>query len=384
MKTSNFHSVSIIGASGFVGLRATEILSSMPDWTVRPIVRSASSLAVIARQRLDWRISDLLQAKPLAEALRGSAVCVHAAIGDASQIVRMARETYRACALAGVRRLVWLSSASVHGQNAAPGTTDETPLRDDQPLVYNNAKVRAEWVLDRLARNGKVEVVHLRPSVVFGPRSRWITDAAAEIRAGHAAWLNGGRGICNTIYIDNLVEAIRLAAIVPGIAGQAFLVGDAETVTWSEFLETIAEHFGVGRSGFTNLPIPSFSAERESRLQALTLTPAYGRLAGLLPGRFKRLAKGILGAWPQPATPPSVWTLRATGESPRLTHELALLQQCTWKLPHSRASQLLGYQPPISFIEGMARSLAWLDFAEGRFSLNGNKQSALVPTRRTF
>jgi nucleoside-diphosphate-sugar epimerase len=358
--------LALIGANGFIGLRTTELFTARPDVALVPLVRSPSSLAVLARQPLAWRITSFVQEAPLAAALKGCEVCVHAAIGDAAQIVRMAEVTYRACAAAGVRRLVWLSSASVHGQNPAPGTDDTTPLRDDLPIIYNNAKVRAEWALEKLARDGRVEVVRLRPGVVFGPRSRWIADPAAELRAGRAGWLNGGAGICNSIYVDNLVEAIRLAAFTPGIAGAAFIVGDAETVTWREFLVPIAQHLGLAAGAFAELPVPTFAAERESKLAAFTLTPAYGKVTGLMPDRVKRLTKALLRAWPAPPPPGTVWTRRPTTPPPALTHELALLQQCTWKLPHARATERLGYAPPVAFAAGLRRSLAWLDFAEGR------------------
>jgi nucleoside-diphosphate-sugar epimerase len=174
--------IALIGANGFIGLRTTEILSTRSDLTLIPFVRSPSSLAVLARQPLEWRITSFTDVAPLAAALKGCDVCIHAAIGDASQIVRMAEVTYQACAAAGVRRLVWLSSASVHSQNCAPGTDESSPLHDQHPLSYNNAKVRAEWALAKLARDKRVEVVRLRPGVVFGPRSRWITDPAAELR----------------------------------------------------------------------------------------------------------------------------------------------------------------------------------------------------------
>jgi 2-alkyl-3-oxoalkanoate reductase len=358
--------IAVIGANGFIGLRVTELLGARTDLSLVPLVRSPSSLAVLARQRLDWRITSFAAAAPLAAALAGCAICVHAAIGDAGQIVRMAGTAYHACAAAGVRRLIWLSSASVHGQDCPPGTDESSPLHDHQPLAYNNAKVRAEWALQKLARDGRVEVILLRPGVVFGPRSRWIADAAADLRHGRAGWLNGGRGICNSVYVDNLVEAIRLAALAPGPRAGAFLVGDAETVTWRDFLLPIARHLGRDTPAFADLPLPSFAPEHESRLTALTLTPAYGRIGRLVPARLKRLVKGLQRAWPEPVPLAGAWTLRVTAPLPQLTQELALLQQCTWKLPHGRAARELGYEPRIAFAEGLRRSLAWLDFAERR------------------
>ncbi len=354
----------VVGASGFIGLRTVELLSDRTDCAVVPVVRTAASLAVLARQRLDWRIAGLLAPAPLAAALRGCSVCIHAAIGDAAQIVHMAEVAYRACAAGGVRRLVWLSSASVHGQDCAPGTDEASPLHDRHPLVYNNAKVRAERRLARLARDRRVEVVVLRPGVVFGPRSRWIADAAADLAAGRAAWLDGGRGVCNSIYVDNLVEAIRLAATVPAAAGEAFLVGDAETVTWADLLLPIAAHLGRNATVFHEVATAAITPERESRFAALTLTPAYARLTALVPARAKRLAKALAAAWATPPPPPNPWSFRgAPAAKSRLTTELTLLQRCRWKLPHAKASRILGYNPPVPFAEGLRRSLAWVDFA---------------------
>ena len=359
-------SIAVIGASGFIGLRTVELLGARDDLSLVPLVRSTASRAVLARQPLDWRITSFLEVAPLTSALEGCSVCVHAAIGDAAQIVRMAEVTYRACAAAGVHRLIWLSSASVHGQNCPPGTDEDSPLHDHHPLVYNNAKVRAEWALQKLARDGRVEVICLRPGVVFGPRSRWIADAANDIRRGRAGWIGGGRAICNSLYIDNLIEAIRQAVVAPGPLAGAYLLGDAETVTWREFLLPIAQHLGGDETAFADLPVPALVPEREDRLAALTLTPAYRRVGEFIPGRVKRVVKGVVRGWSDSVVPDDGWTLRTSRPLPRLTLEMALLQQCTWKLPHTRAARRLGYAPRVAFAEGLRRSLAWLDFSEGR------------------
>lgn len=358
--------VALIGASGFIGLRTTEILGARPDFRVTPVVRSPSSLAVLARQSLDWKICAFTDPVALGTALRGADACVHAAIGDPAQIVRMAAAAYRACAAAGVRRLVWLSSASVHGQNCDWGSDESSPLHDHHPLRYPNAKVRAEWCLQRLARDGRVTVVLLRPGVVFGPRSRWITEAAAGIAAGRAALHYHGRGICNSIYVDNLVEAIRLAATVPGLASGPLLVGDAETVMWRDFLLPIAWHLGRDESVFANLPPRPFAPERERLWARLTFHPAYARLTRLMSGRTKRVVKALVQAWRPPAAPADPWSPRPAPAGPQLTPENSLLQQCSWKLPLARAQQELGYAPPVTFAAGLRHSLAWLDFAEGR------------------
>ena len=129
------------------------------------------------------------------DALAGCDVLVHCVAGDAKTIVGAAGPAYAAAQRAGVRRLVYLSSGSVHGQAPAAGTDETTPLRDDQPIAYNNAKVRAERQLQKLRATGDVELVILRPGIVTGPRSYWVDElrvgvgrrhcVAGERRPGH-------------------------------------------------------------------------------------------------------------------------------------------------------------------------------------------------------
>lgn len=358
--------LAIIGANGFIGTRLVEMFHLGARHTVVPVVRRASGLALPARFAVDWRIGDALDVKSLATALQGCDAVVHAALGDPRQIEAMPAILCAAAAAARVPRVVYVSSATVHGQAPEPGTTEASPLHCRHALLYNNAKVRAERAFFAGCARHRLTGFALRPGVVFGPRSRWIADAAAGLRSGHGAWLYGGRGICNSIYVDNLVEAVDRALLAPGPGGEALLVGDAETVTWRDFLGPIARHLGLTDSAFTDLPVPSFAPEQESRLAAFTLSPAYGRLGPRVPERAKRLAKAVLRAWSSPPPAPEAWTLHPAPPRPRLTHELALLQQCTWKFPHDRAAARLGYRPTVAFAEGLRRSLAWLDFAEGR------------------
>lgn len=358
--------IAVIGANGFIGTRLVESLHLGGRHQVVPVVRRASGLALAARFALDWRLADALDVAALSAALAGCDAVVHAALGDPRQIEAMPPVLCAAAAAAGVNRLVYLSSAAVHGPAPAAGTTEDSALRCDHAMRYNNAKVRAEQAFFRGCARHHLAGFALRPGVVFGPRSRWIADVAADVREGRAGWLHAGRGICNTIYVDNLVAAVALAASAPAERAGPYLVGDAETVSWRDFIGGVARHVGRDPATIPDLPVPVFAPERESKFEAFTLTPAYGRLGRLLPPRAKRLVKGTLRAWPQPPDVADAWSLPDGPPGPVLTHEMALLLQCAWKLPHARATRLLGYAPPVAFAEGLRRSLAWLDFAEAR------------------
>jgi nucleoside-diphosphate-sugar epimerase len=349
--------VAIIGANGFVGTRLVEMFHLGDRHVVVPVVRRPSALALCARFDLPARIADALDVSALAAALAGCDAVVHVALGDPRQIEDMPAVLCAAAAAARVPRVVYLSSAAVHGPAPSPATTEASPLHTRHAMDYNNAKVRAERVFFRAAARHGLAGFALRPGIVFGPRSRWIADLADDLR-GRRAWLLGeGGGLCNTLYVDNLVEAVACCLLAPSGAAGAYLVGDAERVTWADLYHGVARSLGVAPPAFHRAP-----AERLARILAAPLAQA---ALPMIPSRLKRFGKRLATALIVPAAGPGAWSLPAA-PGPRITQELALLQQNTWRLPSSLAGRRLAYHPPVAFPAGLARSLAWLDFAEGR------------------
>jgi nucleoside-diphosphate-sugar epimerase len=354
----------VLGASGFVGSRFVEKLHLTGEASVRPIVRNFSSLARLARFDLDWRVTAVSDAPKLTGALEGCDVLLHSIVGDEPVILGSIPPVYEAAHRAGIRRIVYLSSSAVHGLAPPPSTTEETPLSDRQPFAYNNAKVRAEKLWAKVRATGNVEVVGLRPSIVFGPRSRWCSDLALEALAGTAYLLRGGTGICNTIYIDNLLQAIILAARAPEVDGHYFLVRDRETITWKDFYGPILGACGANAGDVHQVEAPEFRRSLKDRLAGLRGSPLLQMIKPLFPTAAIRVGKAALEALealPAPSEP-SPWP-RDEKPRPRLTAEMAALQQCDWRMPCAKAEKLLNYKPETSFSEGMERSIGWLKFA---------------------
>lgn len=348
-------SIAVVGASGFIGSRLVEMLHLEALAEPRPVVRRRAGLARSARFALRGRVADAFDTAALRSAFEGCDVVVHAVAGDRRTIVGTLEPTYRAAEDAGVHRLVYLSSASVHGQAPPPGTDEGSALSSRQSIPYNNSKVAAERKLRRLRQKGNVELVLLRPGIVFGPRSAWTGGLADELLSGEAYLVDGGAGICNTIYVDNLVRAILLAATVPGIDGEAFLLGDRETVTWADQYLPVVEALGMR---LADVPVVGFTRSRARRI-----SPRIRAAARSLPRPLRRRIRALGGARPGgtvSSRPP--WSMPApTG--PIVTEERALLHRCRYKLPWRKAETMLGYEPEISFSEGCRRSVGWLAFA---------------------
>jgi nucleoside-diphosphate-sugar epimerase len=355
----------VLGANGFIGTRITEMLGLSERVELRPIVRDYVSLARASRFDLDSRVANAFDQEALQIAFQGCDVVVHAVAGDIKTILGTLSPVYQAAQKAGVKRLVYLSSGSVHGQNPQPGTDERSALSAQQVLPYNNAKVRAERTLSKLRNRGDVELVILRPGIVFGPRSSWVINFADALLAGQASLLNRGKGICNSLYVDNLVHGIYLAATQPAIDRDVFLLGDQECVTWADIYRPIAEALEYE---LADLP-EGIVAEQDTkqalswfeRLEPIRVSKPMQRILSSVPHRFRVAAyRAYETIFERSGDSRPILPQHA---QPVISREMAMLYSCRYKVPHSKAARLLGYQPPVSFPEAVRRTVAWLTFA---------------------
>jgi nucleoside-diphosphate-sugar epimerase len=345
----------VVGANGFIGSRVVEVLHLERGARVRPVVRRASGLALSARFGIEGRIADAFDTRAMEAALSGCDVVVHAIAGDPRTIVRSVEPVYRAAEAAGCRRLVYLSSAMVHGQAPAPNVDETSPLAQRQVIPYNGAKVRAEKTLFGLRLRGKLEAVALRPGIVFGPRSSWIGDFADALLAGVAYLVGGGEGLCNAIYVDNLVHAIELAARIEKADGEAFLIGENERMSWRELYRPIVEAFGSDMSAVASPEIES--APRPSPKEILDALRLSQPVQSVLESLPQGLRRAIGALWSASGALPE------TPARPRPTIETALLHSSRNVPSFEKARSVLGYEPIVSRSDGIRRTISWLAFA---------------------
>jgi nucleoside-diphosphate-sugar epimerase len=303
----------------------------------------------------------------------------------------MSKAVYLAADKAGVRRLIVLSSASIYNQNPTSGTTEESPLPEKPATPYNANKIASDKIFRQLRSNGKTEIIFLMPGIVYGPRSQWIARVTNQIMEGTAYLIRGGEGICNAVYVDNLVEAVRLSLTAPGVDTESFFVSDSETVTWADFYRPVLSAFGATFEDvhFINDP-PVFNVSvRErmrQRVQEVAETRTILRVKPFVPPQLKKIYKTALHlALPSNDVVPDSWA-PPEQKRPNVTLEMSLLQQCAYKLPNAKAERVLRYYPTVSFAEGISKSVKWLEFAgylssseqqlpEGNYSYSTNRAS---------
>jgi len=347
--------VAVVGANGFVGSRLVEQWHLEGRAEVVPVVRRPEAAASALRLALDCRVADALDERGLAQAFAGCDAVVHAAAGARPFVTQSPARVARAAAEAGVSSVIYLSSMAVHGWDARPGTDEASPLPGRHPMPYNAWKGRGERALRRACRATGVRFVILRPGIVYGPRSQWIAGFARAVVDGSASVVAGGRGVCNGIYVDNLVHAVGLALEHEGAAGETFLVADDDALTWRMLYEPICRALGSSWEAVADLAPRVPRPTRGERLLALREDPAARVVLDRVPRPARTAIRRV--ALRHPGDQP----LQAAARVPTL--ETSILQTCAYRFPTAKARRMLGFVPPVGFDEACRRTVAWLGFA---------------------
>lgn len=148
---------------------------------------------------------------------------------------------FRQAALTGVRRFVFVSSVKVNGESTLPGqpfSEVDTPQPQD---VYGISKFEAEQGLQQLARETGVELVVIRPPLVYGPGVK--ANFAALMRAVQRGWFLPLGAVDNRrslVALDNLVDFIMTTCSHPAAANQTFFVSDGRDLSTTELIRAMA------------------------------------------------------------------------------------------------------------------------------------------------
>jgi nucleoside-diphosphate-sugar epimerase len=298
--------VLVSGATGFVGSELVGRLDSN-GVTVRGSVRCDEPGAGPFEQVVVTEISGTTD---WFDALRGVNCVVHLAARvhvmqeQAADPLAEFRKvnTYgsvnfaRQSAAAGVKRFIYLSSIKVNGEQTHPGcpfSADDNPAPLD---AYGTSKYEAEKSLMSLANETGMEVVIIRPPLVYGPgvkanfwRMMWWINHGVPLPLGE---IHNKRSL---VALDNLVDLIIICMKHPAAANQVFLAGDGEDLSTTELLNRLGEALGKpARLVAVPLKLLTFGA------YALGQRDEVQRLCGSLQVNISK-AQNLLG-WEPPIT----------------------------------------------------------------------------------
>ncbi|EGQ7979702.1 NAD-dependent epimerase/dehydratase family protein [Vibrio cholerae] len=256
-------SILLTGSTGFVGTNLVKSLTLKSDY----IVKSAVRHAVNKDDGLLFEVGDINASTDFGLALNNVTVVVHCAarahVANHATVDSLAQ--FRAvntegtlnlaqqAANAGVKRFVFVSSIGVNGTS----TSDKpfTSYGKVQPHnAYAQSKYEGELGLKKIAEETGLEVVIVRPTLVYGPRAPgnfgMLTKLVKKLPVLPFGLANNRRDF---ISVQNLADLLIACATHPKAAGHTFLASDSETVSIKQFVNAIAK--GLGKTVF-QLPVP--------------------------------------------------------------------------------------------------------------------------------
>jgi nucleoside-diphosphate-sugar epimerase len=164
--------------------------------------------------------------------------------------IRLAREAVKI----GIKRIVFVSSIKVNGEETTTAYTTDSPLNPTDP--YGVSKWEAEIALRSIEAETGLEVVVVRPTLVYGPgvKANFLNMMKIIIK-GIPLPLGSVANRRSLIYVGNLVDALVTCAFHPSAAGKTYLVSDGEEVSTPELIRRTAAMLGMPAHLFV-LPIP--------------------------------------------------------------------------------------------------------------------------------
>jgi nucleoside-diphosphate-sugar epimerase len=246
--------------------------ASLPT-AIKPVIRSLEALA--QSSELLTQVDAIVHLAARVHQMQDTAADPLAAFRAVNTAATL--ELAQAAAQAGVKRFVYLSTVKVHGEGSAPGqplTTADTPVPVDP---YGLSKWEAEQQLRQLSRQTGLEVVILRPPLVYGPGVKAnflqlmkLVDRGLPLPLGR---VHNARSL---VFVGNLADAILTGLHHPAAAGRTFLVSDGPALSTPALIQAIAQ-----------------ALDRPARL--LPVPPPWLRWAGQVTGRSAAVER-LLGS----------------------------------------------------------------------------------------
>lgn len=217
----------------------------------------------------------------------------------------------------GVQKFVYCSTCGVHGD------VKKTPSGEDAPIApadyYQYTKYEGEKIIPEFVKQG-LKVVTLRPAAIYGPGDpERFSILFKKVNQGRFLMFGSGKSHYHPLYIDNLVDALELAAASDRGNGEVYLIADEHYYSLDDLVKEIAKALKVDLN-LIHLPFfPLWTA-------AFATEMLYKPFPGVDPPLFRRRVD---------------W----------------FRQNRAFDI--NKAKRELGYQPKVTLAEGLSKTAQW-------------------------
>ena len=243
----------ITGANGFLGSRLVGCLDQNAVFELTCAVRRAP----VKTQGPEVVVKDLDADTHWDDALLGQDVVIHLAARahvtrdevheplaeyrrvNVEGTLRLARQA----AEAGAARFIFISSIGVNGNTNTRPFVKEDASKPVEP--YAQSKHEAEQGLWKIGQETEMEIVIIRPPLVYGPNAPGNFGSLVRwVQKGLSLPLGSIHNQRSLVALDNLVDLIITCIDHPGAANETFLVSDGEDLSTTQLLQGVAEAMG--------------------------------------------------------------------------------------------------------------------------------------------
>jgi len=382
--------VLVTGGTGFIGGRLIERLVLDYGADVHVLIRNFASVPRIARFPIKMFPGEVTDPRAVERAMEGCEIVFHCAYGNSGSSAQRKKVTvqgtenvFKAALKHDLKKVVHVSTISVYGRTM-DGDLDESAPRKYSKQVYADSKLEAEKLAFRYFKKYGLPVSIIQPTIVYGPYARvWTIGPINRLKTGRVILLEGGDGLCNAVYVDDVVQAMILAATRDEAVGEAFLISAEEPVTWREFYAAYERMLGIestiplslseirhAKQRYTKEPgtiaqVRTALREHPYILDAILELPAvakvYRAASVVVPDALlHRIRDALLGG--------SVTTGRNSSGAPEkpilpLTKAEVDFFRANTRVRIDKAKRLLGYEPDFDFEQGMRLTEMWARYS---------------------
>ncbi len=241
--------VFVTGATGFIGRRLVSALNHAGA-VVTVLSRSRASVSGLPLA-VRVRVGSMTDRAFLERSLAGQEIVFNLAYdvrATAAENLAAFNALLAAAQAPGIKRIVHTSSIVVYDGWPQQDCNEASTMERPGGSPYRRAKIEME----RQLMAGPLPAAILQPTIVWGPGSSLWTDGFARALLAGGVVIPEPEGLCNGVFVDDVVQACLKAALVPDLGQERFVISGQTPFAWSELVDGYATILGT--KGVTRIP----------------------------------------------------------------------------------------------------------------------------------